>query len=245
MKKTEIIYKSKPITPWLMLCSRSLLFLLFQGLIALVFFLTGIPHAWNESARWWVLTIIPANLVGIILLVRLFNAEGKRYFDILHFSKVSLGRDLLWLLVILAIGLPIAVLPINGLAILIFGNATTPTNMLFQSLPAWALVTALLFPLTIAFAELPTYFGYVMPRLEAQLKNGWVAWLIAAFFLGLQHCFLPLILDGRFMLWRLAMYLPFALFAGLLIKRRPSLLPYFAVVHALMDISTLAVYLTK
>jgi membrane protease YdiL (CAAX protease family) len=61
----------------------------------------------------------------------------------------------------------------------------------------------------------------------------------------LQHCFLPLILDGRFMLWRLAMYLPFALFVGFLIKRRPGLLPYFAVVHALMDISTLAVYLTK
>jgi len=54
----------------------------------------------------------------------------------------------------------------------------------------------------------------------------------------LQHCFLPLILDGRFMLWRLARYLPFALFVGFLIKRRPGLLPYFAVVHALMDIST-------
>jgi membrane protease YdiL (CAAX protease family) len=235
----------KPITPWIVLISRSLLFLVFQGLIALVFFLTGGLHAWNESARWWVLTIVPANLVGIYLLVRFFNAEGKRYLDILRFSKATLGKDLLWLLVILAIGLPIAVLPITGLSILIFGNATTPTNMLFQPLPMWALAVGLFFPLTIASAELPTYFGYVMPRLAHQMKNSWAAWLLAAFFLGLQHCFLPLILDGRFLLWRLVMYLPFALFAGLLIKRRPSLLPYFAVVHALMDLSTLAVYLTR
>ncbi len=235
----------KPVTPWLVLISRCLLFLLFQDLLALIFLLAGVPHAWSESARWWVLTIIPANLAGIYLLVRLFKAEGKRYLDILRFSKASLGKDLLWLLVILGIGLPIAILPITGVSILIFGNAAIPTAMLFQSLPVWALIVGLLFPLTIAFAEMPTYFGYIMPRLAAQLKSGWLAWLLAAFFLGLQHCFLPLILDGRFILWRLTMYLPFALFAGLVIKQRPSLLPYFAVVHALMDISTLAVYLAK
>jgi membrane protease YdiL (CAAX protease family) len=236
---------TKPITPWLMLISRSLLFLLFQGLLVLILLLAGNPHAWSESARWWVLSIIPANLAGIYLLVRLFKAEGRRYLDILRFSKANLGKDLLWLLVILFVGVPIAVLPITGFSILIFGNAATPTNMLFQPLPAWALAFGLLFPLTIAFAELPTYFGYVMPRLTVQMKNGWIVWLIVAFFLGLQHCFLPLLLDGRFIVWRLVMYLPFALFAGFLIKRRPSLLPYFAFVHALMDISTLAVYLTK
>ena len=97
--------------------------------------------------------------------------------------------------------------------------------------------------LTIAFAELPTYFGYVMPRLEAQLKNGWVAWLIASFFLAAQHMFLPFILDGGYLLWRLGMFLPFALFTGLVLKFRPALLPYFMVVHALMDVTTVLVYL--
>ena len=61
-------------------------------------------------------------------------------------------------------------------------------------------------------------------------------------FLAAQHCFLPLILDGRFLLWRLGMYLPFALFAGLMLKLRPSLLPYMVIVHGLIDISTLSVY---
>ena len=72
---------------------------------------------------------------------------------------------------------------------------------------------------------------------------GWLAWLIASFFLAAQHIFLPLILDGGFILWRLGMYLPFALFAGLMIKLRPTLLPYYMIVHALIDVSAVAVYL--
>jgi hypothetical protein len=53
---------------------------------------------------------------------------------------------------------------------------------------------------------------------------------------------LPFIPDGRFFLWRLGMYLPFALFAGLLLKLRPGLLPYMIIVHGLLDISALSVY---
>jgi membrane protease YdiL (CAAX protease family) len=114
--------------------------------------------------------------------------------------------------------------------------------MMFRSLPTWALVLGFLFPLTIPFAELPTYFGYVMPRLATQMKNGWTAWLVSAFALALQHSFLPFIPDGRFFLWRLGMFIPFALFIGLVLKLRPSLLPYAAIIHGLLDISTMAVY---
>jgi hypothetical protein len=63
-------------------------------------------------------------------------------------------------------------------------------------------------------------------------------------FLGLQHCFLPFIANGGFLLWRALMYLPFALYAGLMLKLRPTLMPYFAILHVLMDLSALGVYLT-
>jgi hypothetical protein len=239
---TTITSSLNPVVPWLVLVSRSLLFLLFQVVITGLLYLSGKVSAWDESARWWLFTVIPANLVSIFLLVRLFHSEGKRYIDILRFSKMTWRKDLAWLIGSSVVGLPIMALPMTNLAVLIFGDSMVPINMMFRSLPAWALGVGFLFPLTIAFAELPTYFGYVMPRLAGLVKNGWVAWLIASFFLGFQHCFLPLILDGRFILWRLGMYLPFALFAGLLLKLRPSLLPYFAVIHALIDFSTLSVY---
>jgi hypothetical protein len=229
--------------PWLMLVSRSILFLLFQILIALILAATGRTSAWAESARWWTFMVFLANFVSLYLLVRVFNAEGKRYWDILHFSHETWKTDLLWFLGFSIVGIPIAAVVKDPLAVAIFGDAMTPTTMLFRPLPTWAFFLSFLFPLTIWFAELPTYFGYAMPRLEAQLKNGWIAWLMASFFLAAQHMFLPLILNGGYMLWRLGMFLPFALFTGLVLKFRPSLLPYFVIVHALMDVTTVLVYL--
>jgi len=233
---------SKPSAPWLMLLSRSALFLAFQLLFAAIFRLSGNLAGWDESSRWWPFMAVFANLVSFYLLSRLIRAEGGRYLDMLRFSRATWKTDILWLLGSAVVGLPIAALPVSTLATAIFGDSMTPVNMMFRPLPAWAFVLSFLFPLTIPFAELPTYFGYAMPRLAAQLKNGWVAWLICSFFLGAQHVFLPLILDGRFMLWRLGMYMPFALFAGLMIKLRPSLLPYLVIVHGLVDISALTVY---
>ena len=229
--------------PWFMLISRSVLFMIFQTLIALILFATGTTSAWDESARWWTFLAFLANFVSIYLLVRLFNAEGKRYFEVFRFSRATWKTDLLWFIIASIIAMPVVDAPREPLAIAIFGDAMTATNMMFRPLPTWAFVLSFLFPLTITFSELPTYFGYCMPRLEAQLKNGWVAWLIASFFLAAQHMFLPLILDGGYLLWRFGMFLPFALFTGLVVKLRPALLPYFMIVHALLDVTTVLIYL--
>ena len=228
--------------PWLMLISRSVLFLLFQGLIALILFATGTKSAWDESARWWTLMISLANFVSIYLLIRLYNAEGKRFFDLLKFSRATWKKDLLWFILLSAIAMPIVGAPREPLAAAIFGDVNIANNMLFRPLPTWAFVLSFLFPLTIAFAELPTYFAYCMPRLSEQI-NGWLAWLLASFFLAAQHMFLPTILNGGYFLWRFGMFLPFALFTGLVLKLRPALLPYFVIVHALLDVTTVLVYL--
>jgi hypothetical protein len=246
--QTTVHPKSMPITntkaishPWLMLISRSVLFLLFQGLIALILFATGSTNAWDESARYWTFLPTLASVVSLYLLVRLFKLEGKRFWDILRFSRETWKADLLWFIGLSIIAMPILDAPREPLARAIFGDAMIATNMLFRPIPTWAFVLSFLFPLTIWFSELPTYFGYVMPRLSGQI-NGWLAWLITSFFLAAQHMFLPTTLNGGYFLWRFGMFLPFALFTGLALKFRPALLPYFVIVHALLDITTVLVY---
>jgi hypothetical protein len=229
--------------PWLMLISRSVLFMLSQGLIALILMAAGTASAWKEAGRYWTFIASLTNFASLYLLIRVFKAEGKRYWDILHFSRETWKTDLAWFLGFSIVGMPLAAAPREPLAAAIFGDAMIATNMFFRPIPMWAFVLSFIFPLTIWFAELPTYFGFSMPRLEAQLRNGWAAWLIASFFLAAQHMFLPTILDGGYLLWRFGMFLPFALFTGLALKLRPTLLPYFVVVHALMDVTTVLVYL--
>ena len=88
-------------SPWFMLVSRSVLFLFFQILIALTIAVTekrSLAEAWNKSARWWTFIAFLANFASIYLLVRLFNAEGKHFFDILRFSRETWKIDLLWFL---------------------------------------------------------------------------------------------------------------------------------------------------
>jgi len=235
--------QTKPSTPWLMLFSRSILFLLFQGLIALILVTVGTNTAWDESARWWTFVVSLANFGSLYLLVRLYKAEGKNFWDTLRFPRETWKTDLLWLLGFSLIGLPLAAAPREPLGVLIFGDAMIPTNMMFLPLPTWAFVLCFMFPLTIWFSELPTYFGYCMPRIAAQLKNSWIAWIIASLFLAAQHMFLPFLLNGGFLLWRFAMFLPFALVTGLALKFRPKMMPYFVIGHALMDITTVLVYI--
>jgi hypothetical protein len=227
--------------PWLMLISRSVLFLLSQVLIALILYMAGSTNAWDESAKYWTIVATLANVVSLYFLIRLFDAEGKRFWDILHFSRDNWKTDLLWFIAASIIAMPMVGAPREPLAKAIFGDSTIATNMMFQPIPTWAFVLSFLFPLTIWFSELPTYFGYCMTRLSGQI-NGWLAWLIASFFLAAQHMFLPTILNGGYFLWRFGMFLPFALFTGLVIKFRPSLLPYFVIVHALLDVTTVLVY---
>jgi hypothetical protein len=229
--------------PWTVLVSRSVLFFGIQALVAAGLAIAGTSLPWLRSAGSWMFVIIVTNCISIYYLVRLYRAEGRSYRGAIRFSRATVKGDLIWFFAAGLIGLPIAAAPMNSLATLLFGDRMTPVYMMFQTLPAWGLALGLLVPITVAFAELPSYFGYGMPHLSARIGNGWVAWLAASFFLGAQHMFLPFIPDPRFMLWRLGLYLPFALFIGLLVKLRPTLLPYFMIIHALVDLSAVATYL--
>jgi hypothetical protein len=92
-------------------------------------------------------------------------------------------------------------------------------------------------------AELATYFLYVTPRLELQGMARWQAVVVVSLMLALQHIGVPFLLDARYLVWRGLMFIPFAFMAGILLRWRPSLLPYFAIIHVLMDVAFAAMLL--
>jgi hypothetical protein len=224
--------------PWLMLPARLVLFAFLQMILAIVLVLRRVSGAWMASAAWWPVTAVLANLICIGLLVALYRQEGLRYWDIFRIQRRTMKKDLLILLGTLILAGPIAFLPNVLTATWLFGKQQAALDMFLQPLPLWGMAIAVIaFPVTIALAELPTYFAYCMPRLEVQTGRHWLAVLLPALFLAAQHCTLPLLGDGRFITWRLLMFLPFALFVGLLLRWWPQLLPYLVVVHGLMDMA--------
>jgi hypothetical protein len=227
--------------PWMLLPARTLLFAGFQVVFALGFYLAGSAAGWDASAAWWPFTVTFTNLVCVALLVRLLRSEGKSYLSLFRFERAYLKSDLLALGVILVISGPIAFLPNILLAQWLFGDSTTALSLFIRHLPLWAAVAGFIFfPLTQGLAELVTYFLYIQPRLEQQTGSRWLSVSLASVALGVQHVAVPLVFDGRFIAWRMLMFIPFAFLVGIVLRWRPRLLPYLAIIHVLMDMATAA-----
>jgi len=219
-----------------LLLLRISLFAAFQAAIAAALALEGTPDAWAASAAWWPLTASAANLVNLGMLAYYLRQDGSSLRSLYLPRRATVRRDLGVALVTLVLAVPLAALPNIGLATLLFGDAQEALDMLVQPLPVWAAVLAiLLFPLTTALAELPTYYGYVQPRLAALKAPAWTVVLVPAVFHALQHATLPLLFDPSFILWRAAMFLPFALLLSVVLRKRPGILPYLLIVHFALD----------
>lgn len=220
-----------------MLALRLALFAAFQAAIAVALALAGTPDAWAASAAWWPLAASAANLVNLGVLARLMALEGGSLRSLLLPPSPGRGRDILTVLVTIVLAAPLAALPNIGLATALFGDPQLALDLFVQPLPLWAAIAAVvLFPVTTALAELPTYYGYVQPRLARLTSSGWIVVLVPALFHAVQHVALPLILDTEFMLWRALMFVPFAILVSVVMRIRPSVLPYLLVLHFLLDL---------
>jgi len=225
---------------FLMLVSRFALFLIFQALIA--FFL----NSWEASERYWLLTATLTNIVSIALLIILFKHEGTNYFKIFKFDKSGIKKDILIFLGLCLVSGPIVFAPGYFLSIMLWGDPNVPTDMMFGQIENWLVYILLIaFPLTIAFAELATYFVYIMSKLKNQLKLKWLAVLLPVIFLSIQHCTLPFIPDLNFIIYRALVFLPFAILVGVSIYYRPSLFIFFVILHGLMDFGTALMFLME
>jgi hypothetical protein len=227
-----------------MLVIRSLLFLAFQALIALIFLVGGASGPWDASAGWWPFAVIFTDLVCLALLIRFYRSEGRRFREVFRIERQFVKQDLLFLLVFLIIAGPLGYLPNIWSARWLFGNPQAALDLLVRPLPAWAAVISFIcFPILQGLVEIPAYMLYSMPRLEAQGLKPWQAAALAGFFLAAQHIFAPFLPEGRFILYRLVMFLPFAVLIAAVMRIRPRLMPYIAVIHVMMDMSLAVMFL--
>lgn len=227
------------------LASRLLLFAAAQGAVAGVLAGAGAADPWAQAAAWWPLSATAVNLVSIVLLRRWLRADGAGLRHLFRPFQAGWKGDVWRAAVITATGGAIAALTNLVLASWLFGDPQAGYTALVQPLPVWAAALALvLFPVTTALAELPTYYGYIQPRLARAGFTGAAVLLLPALFHAAQHMTLPLQYDGAFLLWRGLMFLPFALILSWALRRRPTLLPYLVAVHFLLDLQAALAVLT-
>jgi len=221
---------------WAMLALRPLLSFALLLTVAGVFAARGSADAVRESAAWWLWFVTVTNVVTVVLMRRFAHAEGLRLRDVYFINRTSWKGDLLWLVLGLAVTAVVAQPPGLVLAKALWGDAAFPNDMLFQPLPLLAVYPLfVLMPTIHAFAELPLYWGYVAPRLRARGMTVWLTILLVGSVLSVQHMFFSFQLDWRYDLWLAVKFLPFAIWTGYLVHRRPTVLPYMMAGHFALD----------
>ena len=221
-----------------MLPIRIVLAITFQALFALGYLVTGHDAPWRSAADLWLASFALAEFCNLWLLARFARAEGIRLADLYNPRRASRTRDLKWTGLAAVVAAPLALFPAALLARALWSNPEIGEEMLFHPVwvpAAWAIL--IVFPVIHALTELPTYYGYVLPRLQALTTRAALPLVLTASTLALQHAVLPLLFDTRYLLWRALMFLPLAFSFGWIIQRRPTTMPYLAAAHGLLDVS--------
>jgi len=226
-------------TVWSMLFLRWGLALGGQCVFALGYLVAGSADPWRAAGDWWLTSFALAEIINIWLLARLAKREGLRLRDLYMLgNRSTLKIDLTWLVGAFAVTAVVASVPNTAVSTALWGSTAPSGALLFRAIPVWAAYATLVgFPIIHALTELPTYFGYVMPRLEAATGKPWLAVVVCGMVLSTQHVFLPLLFDWRYLVWRFVMFIPFALWMAFVLRKRPTLMPYLVAVHVLLDLS--------
>jgi len=222
--------------PALMLFARAACAVGAQAIAAAVFALRASPTPWHAAEPWLPVygTLIDAGCLA--LLWQLTRREGIRLFDLIGFERTRLVRDTLLGIALIPVSLVFIFSGLYAAGWLLYGTLTPP--LLFGRLPlAAALYGLLVWPFLWGLTEQMTYNGYLLPRFEVLFRSTSMAIVLVAFAWSLQHAFMPLTFDARFMAFRLLSSVPNAVFQTLLYLRLRRLLP-LAIAHALMDAAT-------
>ncbi len=206
---------------------RCIVFLLIFIIGAAV---TGKPL--DAISHWWSYAASAVNILNILLLIGISQKAGGSYWTLINYKKgkTTVKQIIGMILLIVAVGM-------GGMFLagfLCYGVIPYAAPMLIAPIPLWlAIVNIPLLPLSTAFAEDGLYLGCGVN----QIKNKYAAILIPAFFFALQHSFIPLLFDGRYILYRFLSFLPLTIILCWHYRRNRNPLPIM-IGHAVIDLAT-------
>ncbi|PLS18013.1 hypothetical protein CVD28_10050 [Bacillus sp. M6-12] len=227
--------KANTIDIYFSLIMRSLFFIIFGTVFVAILSVNGAEQPLKEAEKWWPFQVVLANIISFIMLTHFLRKEKKSYISLFKTKRIGLKKSLKEFFLLVIVAVVSGAVPLYVFSYLFLGSIIPPDNM-FQPLPVWAaLIALIIFPVSNALVELPTYIGYALPRLEQHYGSKWKPIIFAGMALALQHVFLPLIFDPSYMLWRFFSFIPMAIILGAIFLKTRRL-STIIMVHYLLDL---------
>lgn len=218
----------KSVKPFILPLFRSVLFITVGVLFAK---LTN--QTLEQTSRWWSIICTFCNIITMVLLVIIFRSEGITYKELIVNQRGLYNMKYTLFIVLLMIVLGMG--GMYGFGFMIYGYVPL---IMIQPIPIWiAAINVILLPLTVVFAELPLYFGYSLNKIEKFTDNKILLIIYPMFFYALQHSFIPLLYDWKYIMYRFFSFLPLMVALGIIYYRKRELKPLM-IGHAILDLAT-------
>ena len=207
---------------------------------SIVFLLTFVVCAWSAGTdlshigHWWSAIAVVVNVLTILLLIYAARKNGQTFWQLINYQKGQTNWK-----TILGVTLLVLVVGMAGMYLagfLCYGNMLYAPPVIIAPTVKWiAIINIVLLPISTTFAEDGLYLGCG----TNQIKNKYIAIFVPAFFYALQHCFIPTLLDGRYIIYRSLSFLPLTIILCWYYYGKRNPVPIM-VGHALIDLATAA-----
>lgn len=194
---------------WYLLPLRTILFIFIFLIIS--FF---VKKDVKEISKYWTLVVIVCNFITIFALYKFCKKNNITYLKLIDYKKSKIKN-------IIIIGLLITLIGIIGsyLSGFIFYKTIPYTpDIMIKPLPLIiVIIDLILLPITSTFAEEGIYLGVGINKLKLLYPT--------IFFYLLQHCFFPMILDIKYIVYRFVAFIPAIIFMCLYYKKKKEITP--------------------
>jgi len=188
----------------------------------------------NDLSKWWSAVAVFINIATISILFFICKQNRITYQELIGYKKGETKAKSVILMVLLTLVIGMGGMYLAGF--LCYGKFPYMAVMMIQPIPvALAVINLILLPITTTLAEDGLYLGAGVN----QIKHKWISIFLPAFFYALQHSFIPVIFDGRYIVYRLLSFLPLTILMCYLYRKTRNPVP-FMFGHFVINIATVA-----
>ena len=212
-------------------------FLPIRSVIFIIVFLFGskiVEKELSDISNWWTIVATAVNLITIILLIFISKKNGMTYGELINYKKGATKVKQIVIISIIVLLVGTGGMYLAGF--ICYGVLPyAPPMMIAPIAKILAIMNFFLLPVSTAFAEDGLYLGCGVNVID----NKWAGIFVPAFFFALQHCFIPTIFDGKFILYRFLSFLPLTIILCWYYRKKRNPVPIM-VGHALIDLMTVS-----
>lgn len=212
---------------YLLLPIRSLLFVAAFFLLSLM---SG--EKLENLSQWWSVIASIINIAFIGILLFLCTKQKITYGKLIGYEKGKCKWYVALLIVVSMLIVGMGGMYLAGYVC--YGVFPYLAPMLIAPIPLiLAIVNLFLLPITTTLAEDGLYLGLGVNY----IKNKWIAIFVPAFFYAIQHSFIPMLLDGRHIMYRFLSFLPLTLWICYWYYKNRNPLPIM-IGHGILNVAT-------